>query len=249
MDLPLYFRVLSRFRYLVVFGLILAVGLTFLSLYRVNLNGKPWVSYRQQETYQATSTFLLTRRGFPLGNTSVGSGSGAGFSSLAVLYAQLVNSDVVRAIVLRQGPLRWKYTAAAVEDPNLGALPVLAVTGLAPTPRRASRIATRVSRAFVTYLKAEQRAARIPVGQRVLVQNISQPVRPTLAKRRRLTLPTVIFLSVLIMTLGLVFILENLRPQVRAPVRELVQAPERVGSQDGQAAASARGTEARQSRA
>lgn len=166
MDLHLYLRVLARFKYVVLLGLLLAVGLTFLTLARVNLSGKPWVAYRQPETFQATSTVLVTQRGFPLGSTSVATGSNNGFSAISVLYAQLINSDVVRAIVRQGGPLSGQYLATAAQDPKLGTLPVVNVTGLAPTPGEASRMAARVTLAFKSYMKTQQEAAGIPPARK-----------------------------------------------------------------------------------
>src|SRR5438270_3391547 len=70
MDLRLYFRVIWRFRIVVGLGLVLACALSFLSYGRISFKGgSPEVSYRQSETYAASSLIFLTQKGFPYGYT------------------------------------------------------------------------------------------------------------------------------------------------------------------------------------
>jgi hypothetical protein len=230
MDLRLYFQVIWRFRYLVLGGIVLAVSLTLLSLFRVSSNG---VSFRQQNTWQATETVLLTQRGFPWGRTvfPYSQSTAAGqqvyttpfadpgrFSSLAVLYAALANSDAVHAQVKKGGPLGGIYVARVVVDrslPSTATLPLVAIDGFATSEAGAISVARRATSAFTAYITRSQDEAKIAPRLRILTQATSVPNKAILARGRRLTVPIVVFMTVLIATIGLAFILENLRPRIR----------------------------------
>ncbi len=65
MDLALYGRVLWRFKWLVLLGLLLALALTVFSVAKVD--GKGHLQYRKQEVWQGEADVLLTQGGFPEG--------------------------------------------------------------------------------------------------------------------------------------------------------------------------------------
>jgi len=232
-DLQLYFRVLSRFRVVVIAGVLLAAALAFFSMARVSLDGSPRVSWRSSEEWLSSSTLLITQRKFPEGRSvfeqqippvstsksqqySQQFADPSRFIELTNLYSELVTSDPVRQIMLRQGPIRGKVLAVpAVSVNGAAALPLLSIEGVADTPAGAQALAARATGAFRRYLEAEQTAVQTPDEQRVLLQNVNEPVKATLLKGRSKTLPIVIFLAVLVATCGLAFALENLRPRVR----------------------------------
>ena len=56
------------------------------------------------------------------------------------------------------------------------------------------------------------------------VEVVRQPQAPTLLVPRKKTRPVIVFLAVAIATFGLAFILENIRPRVRAVPDESVSA-------------------------
>ena len=66
MDLPLYLRVLWRFRLLVAFGTVLAIALALLVTVRVSLSS-PYLAYRQSQTWSSESRVFVTQQGFPWG--------------------------------------------------------------------------------------------------------------------------------------------------------------------------------------
>lgn len=255
MDLRLYFRVLGRFKYLVLTGLFLAVALTFISFFRVSVGDEWKLSYRQSETWQSTEALLLTQKGFPWGRTvfpynlsqnggqpvySTPFADPTRFSGLAVFYSKLANSDPVRKLARKNdGPILGTYFAYPLTD-NSGngrsPLPFVAIDGYATSPAGAVRVARRISEAFQIYLKRNQVAAGIAPRLRVLVETSSRANEATLANGRRLTIPVVLFLTILIATIGLAFILENLFPSVRPvaggreDVSELASASRGAGS-------------------
>jgi hypothetical protein len=221
MDLTLYGRVLWRFRWLVLSGILVAILLAVLSVAKVSSHG---LSYRKHEVWQSSTTILLTQHGFPWGRTVVpasqpGATGGPGWlSGLTELYAQFANSDQVKELMLRDGAANdWALTAAPViPTGSSSALPVIALAGLADSPTSAVR-ATLVGRsAFLQYVKSQQVLAAIPKGDRIDLQVLQNVTPPTLVQPRKKTLPVVIFLAVLSATVGLAFVLENARPRVRS---------------------------------
>ena len=61
MDMQLYARVLWRWKLVVVLGLLVAVALTFLSIYRVPSNGH--LSARKHSEYVSYATLFVTQTG------------------------------------------------------------------------------------------------------------------------------------------------------------------------------------------
>ena len=64
-DFRLYARVIWRFKWVVMLGLIVAVGLAGLSVVKVGKGGK--IAYRQAELWASTARLGVTQQGFPWG--------------------------------------------------------------------------------------------------------------------------------------------------------------------------------------
>jgi hypothetical protein len=227
-DLHLFAGVLWRFRLLVVMGLILAAVLAILSVVRVSGDG---LAYRKAELWKSTTRLGVTQSGFPWGRLladepTVGEQVkrlGIPFAdpnrlnALTVLYAELATSDPVRQLMRKQGPISGKITATPVivgETRNL--LPLIDISAIAVSPQRADRLSQRAASAFDLYLRQQQAANKVPEEDRVVVQEIARPKEATLFRPRPKTMPILIFLSVFFGTVGLAFLLENLRPRNRS---------------------------------
>ena len=65
-------------------------------------------------------------------------------------------------------------------------------------------------------MERQQQAAKIPTDQRINLQIVQRATAPVVVEPRKKTLAVVVFGAVLVATVGLAFILENLRPRVRA---------------------------------
>lgn len=231
MDLRLLGRVVWRFKWIVATGLILAIALAVLSTARVSFaGGMPKLTYRKAEVWQSQTALLITQQGFPWGRTfapatgadttpttTTASGvtylEAGGFANLASLYARLASSDAVRA-GMRLAPGE-SVSAAPVVDTTNHALPIVGILGLAPSPAQAIAVSVQAARAFQRYIDAQQTAAHIPSGQRVVLQVINEVGQVQLLAGRKKTLPIVTFVGVLLATLVLAFVLENARPRVR----------------------------------
>jgi hypothetical protein len=225
MDLRLYGRVIWRFRIVVAIGIALAILLAALSFVRVSLSGGLKVSHRQSEDWSASTTYVLTGSGFPVGgvNSAAGARSPLALSSLAALYASYAMGDDVHNRIRKGGPLQGVVSATSfvnLQTSQRYPLPLLSITADAATPGNAVLLARRAAGAFRAYLTDQQSRAGIDPANRVQLRVINAANEATLIGPRKKTLPVVIFLTMLTATLGLAFVLENLRPRVR-PVSTL----------------------------
>jgi hypothetical protein len=245
-DLSLFLRVVWSRKWLMAAGLVLATVLAFLSLVRVDIHSSNHFRYRQSEQWASYTTLFVTQHGFPWGTLGTTTGVGqpdqthatdpTRFISLALIYSQLIPSDAVRQIMIKDGgPIKGTIQAAALTDPSNtnDALPLISIAGLASTPAGSTKLVQRASAAFLTYLSAEQSAAGTAPADRVVVQVINQPGHPKLLQARSTTLPIVVFFTMVLATIALCFILENLRPRVRVMTAEaqnarLADAPPRI---------------------
>jgi len=245
MDLSLYLRTFWRFRVLVVFGFALAVVLGLLSFAKIDVAGGLDVSYRDSEEWSSSSTVFVTQEGFPLGRSiydeviKVGPGNDQSatsyvqryadpsrFASYAYLYARLVSSDLLERRMERVKPLEGKVSASAgVDARNPGiVLPIVEIHGLAASAGQAQATAARATRALAAYVKQEQAANKIAPSRRIILRVLDNPSPPVLLVARSKTRPVFVFLAVLIALAALVFILENLRPRLRAVQDDEIEA-------------------------
>ena len=238
MDLQLFFRVLWRFRAIVAVGLVAALGLTFLATFKISSHG---LTYRKKALYSAKADLLITQAGFPWGRaTAQGTVPGREaerlgiqfadpnrFTSLAYLYATLVTSDPVKALILRSGPIKGEIDAAPVVQDASVTLPLIQILTIDTTPAKAIALNRRTVSAFKNYLELQQSTNEVPAPDRVEVQRVVSPDKAKVYKSRSKTLPILIFLAVGFLTVALAFVLENLRPRARQLAAETVPAAAR----------------------
>lgn len=218
MDLQLHLRVLWRFRFLILCGLVLGIGLALLSFVRVDFAGaKPTLSYRQSQLWESSAVALVTEPGFPLGRLSPTSDESGRLAILATMYSYFAAGDGVQEILLRDGPLPGAVQTSPVTSADGGVLPLIRVSGTAPTPRSAAVAARRGTSALRAYLQEKQIEGRVPPAQRVLLSVLRQaePADAVVVVPRKKTRSIVIFFTIMMAVLGLAFVLENLRPRVR----------------------------------
>jgi hypothetical protein len=239
MDLALYIKTLWRYRPLLIYGVFVALLLAVLSAFKITSHG---LKQRGTDTYASTATLLITRVGdFPYGRSaptylpsvprkgipSVQVADPNQLTSFALLYAQLANSDQVKALMLQKGPVHGSLTARPVfESPTTALngssylLPLITLTGTSTTAGLAVETAQRGTESFLAYLRAQQNAADIPKNQRVSVQVLKRADAAGHVSAPSLTIPVVVFLAVMIAVIALAFTLENLRSRpARRPLR------------------------------
>jgi hypothetical protein len=226
MDLKLYFRVIARFKYLVIAGLALACVLAFFSVVHVSFANGFKVSYRQGQTYiSEEQLYLNTAGGVPFRTTTAKTDPKTGqvyyppnlvppsaLANTAILYAQLVNSDLLKPVLGNLPGTYFAYPLATRANTPVN-LPFVAIDGYGSTPKTAIEVANRVSNAFRTYVAQNQRTQNVPTQQRVILAVIKDATSASVFKSRHFTVPIIVFLVTIIATLGFAFLLENLRPR------------------------------------
>lgn len=209
MDLRLVLRVLARFKFVAALGLILSVGLAFISFVKVGPNG---LTYRAQQTWSSTARVFITSGD----RTPVASGSRG--ASVALVWASLTSSDALQQLAYRKHGIVGLVTATPAFDKNTQAtLPILNISGIASSPTRATVLANDGAAVLNDYVTKQQAEAGTPPERRysLKVLNAASPVRAVVAAPRSKTRPIMVLVLGLAATLALVLILENLKPRLR----------------------------------
>jgi hypothetical protein len=150
----------------------------------------------------------------------------ARFNNLAVLYAELATSDQVRRLMRRDGPLRGRVIATPVVAGGdfKTQLPMIDLMAISTSPHGATLLAQRSASALATYIRDEQSASNVPESDRAIIAPVVRPAAAEVFRPRSKTMPIVVFLAVMFVTVGLAFLLENLRP--RGPGASAATEPE-----------------------
>jgi len=192
-------------------GLGVAVCLAFLAYVRVQPFGSDVLQYRQPIVWGSKITLQLTQEGFPEGRVQdVGSRREA-LIGLTPLYARLATTDPVKRRMRQLGPVYGGVKVEPLVDQNRSSLPLIKITGYALTKSSAMDRAQHQAQAFIDYVTSQQRANGVSPRNRVLLQILSGPSKASVVVPRKVTLPVVVFLSFLVITAGVVLVLENLR--------------------------------------
>ena len=221
MDLQLFFRVVSRFKVLVILGLICATTLAFLSYVKVDFKGgTPSLSHRGQELWESNARLLVTPRGFGWGSARPGADAAeveGRLPTLTALYSSFVTSDPVRRIMLKDGPVRGViYASPLPADANgNGTLPVVSITADGYALLGSVNLANRAAEALKQYVEQQQTENNIPESQRIVLRAMNMAYTPRLLEPRSKTMPIVVFIAIMFATISIAFLLENLRPRVR----------------------------------
>lgn len=219
-DLRLIGHVLWRFKPLVILGLVVGVGLALLTY------------TRQTEEFASYSTVFVTQQGFPWGRLTLDPTTGSvtnprssnpqfadpvRLSSLAILYSRLANSDPIRQLMLKDGPIDGRIEAAPLlaSDNQDDALPLISIAGISGSRDDAQALSERTTSALVTYLADQQDENAIPLRDRVEIQVVNQAGAPKVLDGKSYTLPIVVFLAVLLAVVTICLVLANLFPEGR----------------------------------
>jgi hypothetical protein len=187
MDLPLYFRVLWRFRLLVLPGLLVAIALAVLAYGKVDLAHGLKITPRATPVFHDDALLLVTQEGFPWGASRqpyvagdaakglppVPVGDFSRMSGIALIYSELADSDTVKARVRLKPTKTEKLLTspyAPAGAPPGTVLPMVALSADAVSPARAAALLNSRIAAFRSYIAAQQVDARLRAGNRVVVQ-------------------------------------------------------------------------------
>lgn len=231
MDLALLGGVLWRSRVLVIVGLLLACVAAVLSMAKLTIvGGKPQLVYRTQVLYQSNVQLHVTQPGFPDGRsvfntspTTLPSGRTElpkfadpdRFVGLAVIYSQLImgNDERARVFGVRRPPRNEAILAAPMPAPGGTGqfLPIIQITGIAPSPLDAMRLADRAAQSFSDYLSQRQNQTHVADAERVTLDRIAGPLAPSVYLPRKKLRSIAVFLLLAMLTIAAAFVRENLR--------------------------------------
>ena len=238
-DVALYLDVLRRHRTVVYVGVALTLALAVLSYVRVTPAG---VFYRSPETWTNQATLVLTQEGAPELRSVLPTEKGAFNSSLADtsrfaglvdVYAALATSDTVLAMLRDRGLIDTKdledgenpISAAAVVSTVNGGTPMMTIAARARSGTKATNLTRGATTAFVSFVEARQRAAKIPAKERIQIRVVKSSEAPTLLKPRSKALPILVLLAGLIATGAVAFTRDNTRRREAAPAVAPTAAP------------------------
>jgi hypothetical protein len=205
-----------------------ALVLAILTAARIGSSG---ISWRKQPNYVSYSQILVTQHGFPWGRLGVttqpGSSAAAAsaakgssdqvadpgrLTSLAIIYSQLVTSDVIhRAMQRYHPPLGQLEAAPLLDSTGQDALPIVSIAGFSNSAKHAEQLAGAAQKALVGYVIAQQDANAIPPKDRADLSVIVHADHAKLVKGRSITMSLLVFIAVVGATIAFAFALENAR--------------------------------------
>ncbi len=249
MDLGLYWSVIRRHKVIALVGLFLALALAFLAAFSVSGDG---VERRGSAVWEATSTLLVSQPGFPYGRSTLNEfvpakgspDSVPRFSDpvrvqyLAGLYAELAKGDDVRVLVRRAVGLpgiapidepkdvKPKYDAMAGRAFDGTPLPTIVISGQWTSEAGAVSLTNAVTESVRKVITRQQDAASIKTDARIVLPVIERADDAKVVEPLRPTRPVMLFLLVLMLTVGVVFVVDNVRRTGPAAVAVAKPAPE-----------------------
>lgn len=228
--------ILWRHRRITLGGLAIGAILALLAAYEL-----PGFERRGSEIWSSTSNVMITQPGFPEGRialpgstvsggaTATGSGTQpfadpTRFSSLALLYSVIADSDIVRAKIAGD-PAREQIEAVAHDATGTGTfLPIIQLTTRAGSAEAARRLNGDAFAAFRDLLESQQVENRIPPKGRVRLTVLNQPSPPQVVSGPTYTGALVVLLLTALAVLAATHVAEALSLRRRPPA---ALAPER----------------------
>jgi len=216
MDISLFLVVLWRAKWLVFAGAALAAVLAVLAYGQPSFSGgHPTLKPRSTEVWQSEAQLLIGQSAYPY-RQSTGEPDGS-LGSLSPVYANLANGSVM------QGEIRARLgtggTVKATEDVDLAAssfLPFVNIIATASTSAEASRFAKGAASLFEAFVTREQIAQGVPPARRIRLSVVDSGANPKLIEGHKLSIPVLVFVAILMGTVALVLIKENVRTRATA---------------------------------
>jgi hypothetical protein len=228
MNLARHAAVLWRFRRITAAGLLLGIFLAIFASYNLTSSGlKP----RGVSTYTSQSQLLVTQPGFPEGRpvlpttqtvdpetgkpivdpNAVDYADPARFLYFADLYTkQLTSDDILRRLPARVSPAQIVASPLpAVSGAPI--LPIIQLDTIGATPKAAQQLNLDLAKALREWLQDNQAKNDLPPAKRVVIETMDAPEKGVLTSGPSKTASVLALLLVLIATVALTHLLENLR--------------------------------------
>jgi hypothetical protein len=234
MNLIRHFDVLKRGRAIIAVGLLVAISLAIFATFKVTFSGGPNLSYRKPETWSSTTKLLLTQPGFPWGRSVLPGGAAlpdgtikpeanentqrlqfadpSRLAYLAWIYSHFLMGDEVRTMLKDRPPGMDIEAGPLTAGGNMSAasLPIIGLKTSAESAGDARRLNDQVHLALEDYLTRQQRRSGTPTTDRVVISTVDRP-DPIRLKGHSINLGVMAFLLIMVATISLVYMLENLR--------------------------------------
>jgi hypothetical protein len=140
------------------------------------------------------------------------------FSNLALVYAYIAQSDLIRKLIPPPRPLEDQIQVITPSIPGSSdPLPLIEITTEATGATGAQALNNAVIKALRNYLNRELDANDVKASDRVTLQVLNPPQPGKLTAGRSPTLSLVAFILVMIAALVLVYVLESNRPVMADP--------------------------------
>jgi hypothetical protein len=251
-NLEKHLRVIWRQKVIIAVGIILGCALAFMAAYKVGPKG---LERRGTEQWSSESRVLVTQTGFPWGRVTLPStAAGAAvdptattgkdqktgttapdsriqfadpsrFSNLALLFAQISESDQVRRL-LPGPPAPGTVIARPLDATGSGDsfLPILSVTTMGKTAGAAIDLNKLAVSALRHLLVTQQNKWNVAANDRVLIQTLNEPGAPMLVQSRSMAPALLAFLLAVFGAVALAHIVEGLRRSRNAPAEPALPA-------------------------
>ncbi len=225
MDVYLFLTVLRRAKWLVIGGIVLAAVLAILAYGRPGISGGgPVLTPRSAEVWQSEAQLLISQQAYPYRQSSVEPNGSLG--SLSPIYADLANGSVMQAEIRKR--LGTHGSVKGTEDIDGAAssfLPFVNLVATAPTSAEAARFARGAASIFEAFVLQQEIARRVPAKGRIELSVVQSGAHPKLAEGHKVSIPILVFIAVLMGTVALVLIKENVRQRAAALAHVASEAP------------------------
>jgi hypothetical protein len=220
-------------RWIAIIGTLAAVALALVAFAKPDPERFPPLERRDAPDYESSVRLFITQKGFPWGRSAlryttekegvppVVQGDPDRFATLAVLYSQIANSDQILGKVGLEGKNLIDLPEASVVTKVVNAsqfsetpLPLIDIVGTHTTPGGAQSLARQTASGLRRFIAANQRDSRIPQDERVVLQVIDPAEEGRAVGGGSVTLPVLVFLTVAMLTLAVIFIRHNLEKPV-----------------------------------
>ena len=230
MDLKSVAAVIGRHRIAMTIGILVAFALAFLAAFRLDTSSIP-PPRRQATTFESTARLFVTQEGFPWGRSAlryttkpdqppVVEGDPDRFASLALLYSQLANTNRIQGRLAKED--RGAVVAKVVTESQYSStpIPMIDIAAKATTPAHARALARTVTSSLVGFIERNQAQSKIPPDERVVLQVIDPARLGIVVSSPSPALPALVLLTMLLLTVGGIFVLDNWR---RGPTIQVVE--------------------------
>ncbi|AYG03708.1 hypothetical protein [Gryllotalpicola protaetiae] len=252
MDVPQYLRVLWRYKWLLLVGIVIAAMAAMIAGFSL-VDGK--LVSRTTQQYSAATTIMLGSADQSIfTDQQVGPTQAPGqtvqqtnLAQTAVVYAYLISGDTIRQQVEAKlgafGPddmltavSRTTQPAGSEQFPGKYTLPMINIVGESDNAGRAEKISQTAAEQFQTYVVRQQNESKVATADRIQLTTISDGAAVA-AEGSNPAIPIVITgVGVLLVFVALAFVLYNIalsreRARVRRARASRAAAPELVAEQ------------------